>query len=212
MKRKQKRNNRKVRRRATSIRKNQLASKTNLPSYPCDITVTKTIRYVVTSSGHNQIKFSDILNLIVVPSSATAAYCLLKAAKIFKISVWAVDTTASSPLGVGNEVIITWLASLGKEKTDRGSQMGIEPAFVSSAPPKDSLSSFWCNTTTVGLTSVIVDIFTPSNGSIVDITYGLQFCNDQPARSISISSGVLGEVSYNNLTDYSNQGYQDYAP
>jgi len=211
MRRKSNRKKRRVRN-SNSRPSRQLATRTNLPSYNNDITVTKTFRYVVNTSGHNQIKFSDILNLIVLPVSVSTAYCLLKAAKLVEIKVWAIDTTASSPLGSGNECIVTWLSSLGKEKTIRGTQMGIQPAFVKTRPPSDSLSKFWCNTTTVGLTTVICDIFTPSNGSIVDITYQLQFCNDQPARLITISSGILGEVSYNNFTDYSNQGYQDYAP
>jgi len=206
-----KRNKRRVRN-SNSRPSRQLATRTNLPSFNNDITVTKTIRYVVTTSGHNQIKFSDILNLIVVPVSTTTAYCLLKAARLVEIKVWAIDTTSSSPLGSGNECIVTWLSSLGKEKTIRGTQMGIQPAFVKTKPPSDSLSKFWCNVNTVGLTVVIADIFTPANGSIVDITYQLQFCNDQPARLITISSGIVGEVSYNNYADYSNQGYQDYAP
>jgi len=183
-----------------------------VPSNDCDITVQKRITYNVVTSGHVLLKNIDILNMVVLPASALTAYCLLKAAKIYSISVWAVTSTGSVPQGSGGEVIVTWHSELGKEESRRGTQIGTSPAFVKTSPPMNSLSSFWINIDTVEDSQVLVDIFTPQAGSIVSITYGLQFCNDNTARLISIAAGVLGEVSYNNYENYTTQGYQDYAP
>jgi len=182
-----------------------------LPDNSCDLTLSKRIRYVVQTSGHTVITRGDILNLIVVPASATTAYALLKAIRILKIECWNIATSSSAPLGNGEEIIVAWSSTLGKELTVRGSQMGIEPAYVKTRPPSDSLSAYWTNLTTPTLTTTLVDIFMPSAGGIVDITYDLQFANDSPGRVITISSGAAGRVSYSDLTNYSNQGYQDYA-
>jgi len=197
------RNNRKSRRNVSGPKR--------LPMNNCDLTITKRIRYVVVNSGHTQITRGQILNLIVVPSSATSAYCLLKAARIRKIEAWSVTTSSSAPLGNGEEIVITWRSTLGKELTERGSQMGIEPAYVKTRPPPDSLSAYWTNIDTANLTTVLVDVFMPSDGGIVDITYDLQIVNNSPARSVSITAGNAGVVSYSDLVNYSNQGYADYT-
>jgi len=211
--RRSRRMNKNVRRnRKNPRRKNvSISGPKKIPMNNCDLTLTKRIRYVVVTAGHNPITRGEILNLIVVPASATTAYCLLKAARIQKIECWSISTSASAPLGAGEEIVVTWSSSLGKELTERGSQMGIEPAYVKTRPPKDSLSSYWTNLSTTNLTTQLVDVYMPADGGIVDITYDLQFVNDSPARLVTITAGILGYVSYSDLKNYSNQGYQDYT-
>jgi hypothetical protein len=182
-----------------------------LPTNDANITVSKMIRYNLSTAGTFDITRNDLLNLIVLPSTALIAYGLLKAVKINKISCWSVLSSATFPLGQGSDNTITWLSSLGKERTVRGTQMGIAPSYISSKPPVDSLASFWTNENTTTLTESIVT-FDLELGSIIDIHFTMIFCNNSVARSFAITSGTIGRVSYNNMNNLTVQGYNAYTP
>ncbi len=189
---------------------NSLLSMPRLPSNTANIQVSKMIRYNEVTAGSTSINRKDLLDLIVLPDTTTTAYGLLKSVKILGIRMWNVVSTATNPLGTGDDNTVTWLSSLGKEITVRSTQMGVAPGYLSTRPPTNSLASFWTSANS-DLTEEIV-VIDAGNGSIIDIHYAIIFANNQAARNFAISTGIVGKVSYNSFGSYTVQGYQNYTP
>jgi hypothetical protein len=181
-----------------------------LPSVDADVSVSKRIRYNEVTAGTTQISRADLLNLIVLPSSTTQAYGLLKSCRIKAIEVWTLESSASTPLGNGGEFLLTWLSNLGDEVTKRCTQMGMAPGYLLTSPPRNSLAGFW-TTAASDLTEIICEI-SALDGSIIDIIYEFKFCNNNASRSFTITSGLVGKVSFNNFGSFTVQGYQNYTP
>ncbi len=209
MKRNKNSNNIRKRRRQRNGSRN-LLSIPRLPSNTSNIEVRKMIRYNEVTAGITNIDRKDLLNLIVLPLTTTTAAGLLKSVKIDRVQCWNVTSTATNPIGTGDDLTVTWLSSLGREITVRSTQMGVAPGYIDTSPPTNSLASFWTNISS-DLSETVVEI-DANNGSIIDITYSIIFANNQAARTFSITTGVVNVVSYNSFGSFTVQGYQNYTP
>lgn len=170
----------------------------------------KRLRYNILNAGAVPILRNDLINLIALPFAINRAYRLLVACRIISIKAWCIVSNASLPIGHNSTIEVIWHSNLGMEKTVRATQMGVEPAYLTTAPPKDSTAGFWTSTHS-DLTELVVTLDGPI-GSCFDITYECRLASNNTQVNFSIVLGSVGQVSYNNFVDTDVQGYSNYTP
>jgi len=121
------------------------------------------LRFVLGSAFQGTITWQNLLDLILVATSATAVSDLFYAVKIKYIELWSLPS-----IGGANSVSVTFdgtVAGLvGNQVTHTDTSMGIEPAHLRVGPGKKTLASMFQVST--GNVAFLLDV--PS-GAVVDL-------------------------------------------
>jgi hypothetical protein len=123
----------------------------------------------------------------------TTCACLYDAVRVKRIKIWGPSSTAA------NTVSVVWSSpaptsnAANVEVSDTSTSSAFPP-YVSTAPPRESLASFWTNS---GSSSVLATLAVPNAGAIIDVEAEL-IISDSAATQItsSVVTGVQGEVYY----------------
>jgi hypothetical protein len=156
----------------------------------------KTLRFTTNVAVSQGITFQNLLDCILFTTSAIAPFDLFFAARIRRIRVWAVPIlgTSASVCVVYNS---TGTGEVGDRKVHQDSSMGIEPAFISCIPEKNSLTSKF----QISNTQVAFFLEAPT-GSVVDIDiqYRSDVQGNEPAAAANASVGAtVGVVAFRGL-------------
>jgi hypothetical protein len=179
---------------------------TKPPQFESTVSVAKTLRFTSTSAANVTITRAAVLDLLVMASSATAAYRLFDAVKVRGIRIWgnapgagAVATRTSG---------VQWLSVYSPAKIVSDSGSGATyGARITTKPPAMSLAGFW----SLSGINEGEDLFTLqlNQGDVVDIdfTFRLQnnFLGVAVPVAIVIVAGTVGTV-YCMALDFAQSG------
>jgi len=185
----------------SSARKNQVSKRVQTlrvphpPSFQSTFQVAKVLRFIASAALVNvDISFVDLLDLVVMATSATAGYQLFSAFKLGKVSIWGPMAAALTPVTASIEYSPIGTAGIGgPQRIWSDTSMGAtEAAYVSKAPPKESAQSKW-QTDNAG--TAFFRLNGPI-GSIVDlaITYVMQNGQTPQVASTVLAGATVGQI------------------
>jgi len=146
------------------------------------------------TNGANTSNFSvsraNLLNLLLVGTSATATVRLIEAIRLKFVEVW------SNPVALGAAPAscqIEWLGENSPSTVISDAGMGVRPAHVASAPPSSSSNRWW--SVSGSLESDVLFILGLPVNSVVDVTVDLRFVESETPTAGDIPAGAsLGQV------------------
>jgi len=164
-----------------------------LPSY--GITRDVRMRFAALAAAETNFTFQNLLDTILVATSATTATDLFEAVRINSIEIWAI-----AALGTPATVIAifdgTTVGAAGDQKTHTDTSVGVEPAHVKARPdPRTQAGQFQANSAATAF------ILTVPAGAIIDVSMTLR----QPVLGTVVASqnvlvgATAGAVYYRGL-------------
>jgi len=155
-----------------------------------EITHGVTLRFTCTAAVVNQvITFENLLDSILIATTATAAFDLFDLVRIRRISIW-----GQAALGTPSTVAVTFLTPTGDGDVHSDTSLGIKPAYVAARPSKRSLASFF--NVAIG---AVFNITCPA-GSIIDMHLSFRTTTAAPtATQNPVVAAVPGEVYWRGL-------------
>lgn len=182
--------------RKTKARKGRGRAMAQAQSHPAQFNSTvrfsRFARY--SSGGATNSPFSltrgVLLNHLVMNSSGLLANRrLLSGIRLKNIKMWSIPAVGGAPTTLSCE----WTSTYGPSKVVSDTSMGVQPAFVNTGPPPQSLASFW-SLTGVNEADVIA-ILTYTTSTVFDIQYEAIVQNGEtPVLVTASNNGVLGQV------------------
>jgi hypothetical protein len=176
--------------------------------FEADIRYKKRIRYHTNQNNgvaNYALLRSDLLNTLVMSVSSIAGnnYRILSGIKLASIEIWSPANVGSS--GSNATCSVEWTSTYGPSSIKSDTSMGVEPAYVHTSPPPNSLASFW-SISGSGESDVIAFLTVPFN-SVLDIVVDCIVQNGEPPVLVTTSAaGVIGTV-YTEQLDFNGSGY-----
>lgn len=153
------------------------------------------LRFTTNAAVSQQITWQNLLDTILFTTSAIAPYDLFFAARIRRIRAWGMPV-----IGQSSSISIifdnTSTGEVGDRDVHQDSSMGVEPAYLSVSPKKDSLASKFQIST--GNTAFFIEA---PVGTVIDIHMEFQsdvLGNAQAAANASVAATV-GIIAFRGL-------------
>jgi len=149
------------------------------------ITHSVNLRFTVVAAATNSITYQNLLDTILLATTAIAPYQLFETVKVRKVMIW-----SQGPIGTPTTVSLQFngqtAGSQGDRKVHTDTSLGVRPAFISASPSSVSLASkYQPSSTAVAFT------LTAPAGSIIDVC--LTF-NDSPGTATAAQNASVGSV------------------
>ncbi len=155
-------------------------STTHPPELTYEITHNRRLRFTVTAAVVNQqITFQNLLDLILIATTAIAPYDLYDLVKIRMVTVW-----SQAALGTPTTVQCVFNTSSGDRSIHTDTSLGIRPACVHARPSTESLASFYTNSGG----GAAFQITAPA-GSIIDLDLNFR---DTPGAGVAAANASVG--------------------
>jgi hypothetical protein len=160
------------------------------PQFSATIQVSRRVRYTASSAGSSlSLTRADLLNHLVVNTSANANARIISGFKLNRFEVWG---PGSSAFALGT-VSVEWTSTYGPSKVVSDTSMTIDPGHIVATPPPQSLASFW-SLTGSSESDVIAILNFPAN-SVVDMNYEVIFQNlETPVSVATVAAGTVGNL------------------
>jgi hypothetical protein len=101
---------------------------------------SRTLRFTTNAAVSQQITYQNLLDTILFTISATQAIDLFNVVRVRRVKIWAIPV-----LGQSSSVLIIYdgaaIGFVGDREVHQDSSMGVEPAYLSCSPSKQSLAS-----------------------------------------------------------------------
>jgi hypothetical protein len=159
------------------------------PIQSYNILHTAKIRFILNAAFANVITWQNLLDTILVATSATALVDLFFAVKIKYIEVWSLPV-----IGGANSVSVTFDGTnagfVGNQVTHTDTSMGIEPAHLRVSPGRKTLASMFQVSSTQ--TAFLLNV---PNGAVVDLKLIFKsntVANAVTAQNVGAALGVGG--------------------
>jgi hypothetical protein len=152
------------------------------------------LRFYNSANFNAAITFADLLDLIVMVTSATSASDVFHQVKVRAVEVWSLPsqgTATSCSVQFNNNVI----GQVGDTAFHTDTSMGIEPAHVLARPNKGSLSGMFQSSSV----NTAFTLQAPA-GSVTDVllTFRQQNATTQVAGS-AVVAGTIGQIAWRSL-------------
>lgn len=137
------------------------------------ISGSKVFRFaVVGADTQTQVTQTELLNMVVVATTATASSRIFSSVRLRKVEAWAAPVQGNAP-----QLISIAGIGAGPENRKSDSSMGVTPAHVRWNPAPNSVADLWFET---GASSAMFELTVPTNATVdVSIDYVLN-CEDTP--------------------------------
>ncbi len=158
-------------------------------------------RFVVgTSTSTLNLTRAMLLNHLVAAKTTTTATRLLSGIRLGHIRIWYFPTgNAASEQYVPGTVSVEWTSTYGPSVIISDTTMSIEPASVTTSPPKNSLASFW--SLTGNNESDVICIISVLARAVIDITYECVFQNGETPVGLSPTTVMTAGAVYMSYLD-----------
>jgi hypothetical protein len=143
------------------------------------------LRFVSSSAFAGNITYQNLLDTILLATSATAVYDAFLAVKIRRIRLWAVPV-------IGNATTVTVIFSgatiglVGDQQVHTDTSMGIQPASVSARPSRRSLASDF----QLSSANTAFQVECPS-GTVIDVELTFRGAYGVPVLAQNVAVGAL---------------------
>jgi len=153
------------------------------------------MRFTCTSQGTQSVTAANMLDWLVVSSTATAAWDLFDVVRLHEIEMWCAFV-GSTPVSVGFEFNGQSAAVAGDGRNYSDTSMGVQPAHVRGRPNKRSGSAQW-------QASSNFPMFTAFNcvvGTIIDVTCEYRNIEAPPTAAANATvAAVPGQWYYRGM-------------
>jgi hypothetical protein len=160
-----------------------------LPSY--EVFQVRTLRFTVTADTTGTlISYANLLDAMLIATSAIAGYDLFDIVKVQKVQVWGLAN-----LGTPSTVGVTFVTTTGDRSLHTDTSLGFKPAYVSATPSRESLASFY--QVSGGGSAFLVQA--PA-GSVVDVTLHVKTSAVAPTPTAQpLIGATIGELYFRGL-------------
>jgi len=155
------------------------------------------MRFQCTTSGTQAVSFADIMDMLLVATSATAVYDVYDVCRVNLVEVWCASASGGVPVTVsvqfngGNSV-----GQVGDGRIISDTVMGNEPAHVRARPDRRSVAGQWSASTSAVTAFTVV---TPTGSIIdVDVSYRNTVAAPQLAQVVAVGA-TTGQFYYRGL-------------
>jgi len=159
-----------------------------------EIRHSQVLRFVTNTAVASNITFQNLLDSILLATSATAVYDLFDLVKINFVKVWsigAVGAVTTCQVAFEGQTI----GQTGDNDIHTDTSIGVEPAFVNAIPAKKSLAAIF-QPSTAGLAFVLL---APSS-SVVDVSLSLRSLPGIATLAQHVAVGAtVGSYNYRGL-------------
>jgi hypothetical protein len=154
------------------------------------------MRYAATAAAELVVTFQNLLDTILVATSATTGVDVFDAVRVNSIEIWAIaalGTPATVMLSFNGETI----GAQGDQKTHSDTSMGVEPAHVRARPdPLTQAGQFQASAANAAF------IITVPAGAVIDVSISLrQPVLGQAVASQNVLVGATAGVIYYRALD-----------
>lgn len=113
------------------------------PTIQSSMVVSRRVRWKASLAAAQSygVKRGDVLSWFVSALSSTDARRLFTGVKIRCVDIWCMS--ASSNPFESEAIRLEWLSTYGPSKVVTATSMSIEPAYITSKPPRESLAGFY---------------------------------------------------------------------
>jgi len=166
-------------------KKNQKKENTMIQDHPPQINSYQVIhstclRFTVTAAVVNKIiTFGNLLDAMLVATTAIAGFQLFDLVKIRKIRCW-----GQAALGTPSTVEIQYNTATGDNIVHTDTSLGIKPAYVHARPSLKSLASFW----QLNTGGNVFQLTCPA-GSVIDVHLSFKTSNQNPT---AVANALVG--------------------
>jgi hypothetical protein len=149
------------------------------------------LRFTVTAAVVSQsITGQNVLDTVLVATSATVGFDLFDIFRIRSIEVW-----GQAALGTPTTITVLYSTATGDQSIHTDTSLGVKPAYVKAVPSDRSLASFW----TITGTSSIFLVSCPA-GSILDLSCDFKTSNiDVVQAQNALAAATAGDLYYRGL-------------
>jgi len=174
---------------------------THPPQINPQITHHQRMRFLANAAGSQVVTFQNLLDALLVCTSATVGYDLYDVVKVKKVEMWCQGVTnAPTTLSVDFSGGIAGAAGTGRFFSD--TSMGVEPAHVVATPGRDNACAFW-----QGSSSLVAFVVTNANETVIDVEVTYRNAVVTPvACANALVAGAVGQVYYRGLDGLATAG------
>jgi hypothetical protein len=165
------------------------------PRFISTFEFSKIVRYSFESTASFTLTRATLLDLLGMAISSTSIDRVAEAVKIKQLKVWGPPGVATGTTSYASNVVsLQWLSNLAKSETISESSMSIEPAFISSKPPRNSLAGFW-SLSGENEDEEILTLIAPGS-SIVDLHLSFVMEKEFPISITTSATGLTPGQTY----------------
>jgi len=147
-------------------------------------------------TGGSAINRRNLLNLLLVATSATSSVRIIEGIRLRLVEMWANPTALGS---APNTLQIEWIGENSPSTVISDTSMGVLPAHVRTTPPPSSSNRWWSMSGSLE-TDQLFSLVLPAN-TIVDVTVDMRFVEQEAPTLGDIPVGAtLGQL-YGNYLD-----------
>jgi len=182
------------------------------PQFQSTVMVTRRARFTATGGGYASLGVSrdSLLNHLVSCILTTSNARVLSGFRIRSVEMWSIG---SGGVVLPTTVSVEWTSSYGPSRIVSDTSMSIAPAHVVTAPPPDSLASFW--SLSGSNENDVVMILSIPEGTVLDITYDAIFQNGESpvivTTTTSNTAGALYMMCFDGATSFGYLKPQSYV-
>jgi len=159
-----------------------------------EIRHSQTLRFVTNASVQSNITFQNLLDTILLATSATAVYDMFDLVKINFVKVWGI-----SSIGSVTTVQVAFegqtIGQTGDNDIHTDTSVGVEPAYVCARPARKSLASDFQPST-----AALAFILIAPSASVVDVSLSFRSLPNQATLAQHVAVGAtVGSYDYRGL-------------
>lgn len=168
------------------------------PAMVVDDLVSSSFRYGVTSTLSETkmyVKRSDLLNMIGLSYSTSAAYRIIQAIRLRAVHIWTDPNQSTTSANAFD--MFSWQGPDTRSTATVSTSMGTsQVGYQYHVPPKKSLAAFWCSAGSNE--SDVLFSLSVQGGDVIqlDVTYQLQNAVTGPFTETSISTTSTLAIGY----------------
>jgi hypothetical protein len=171
----------------------------NLPSFVPTVCTSHTFRFQSAArSGTVTITRGNLLNLLVVATSAVTTARILEAVRLKRVRM-VCQPAALGGSTAATEITLEWLGENSPSTIIDDQAVGVQPAIIDSTPPASASNRWWCMSGTQEADNMFALTF--EVGTVVDVTLELRFVDNETPTAGDVPVGATLGRMYGDYLD-----------
>jgi len=169
----------------------------HVPPFTPTLMLSHKFRFVNgANAGAYIITRGNLLNLVLVATSAVTTVRLFQAVRLRLVEVWTNPSALGSP---PTTTSLEWLGVQGSSTQRSDTTMGVTPSHIVCQPPRNS-SDVWWSINGMNESDQMFELFIAAN-SVVDVTLELRMLENESPTAGDIPAGAALGQQYGDYLD-----------
>jgi len=156
------------------------------PIHP-ELTYKHRLRFTCLTAGSQVVTAQNLLDCLLVSSTATAAWDLFDVVKIREVEMWAISAGTPSPTSVLLEFPGQSGAVAGDGRNYSDTSMGIQPAHIRARPERLSGAAQWQASSSFAM----FEVLNCSVGTVIDVSCSFRNIEVPPVAAQNATVGAV---------------------